>query len=138
MKVESSAVNPYASPLADSRGEPEYSPVEFSAQLLSRGWLRRRLAVSGPCPSIVEYNGRGIGYESVHVNGALAVRVRGDWRQPRDWFWLQPRLEFDLPGNRQRKRCCIEVRGIYRLSAFRLTVDGQVLYSEGTWRVATS
>ncbi|HZN35056.1 MAG TPA: hypothetical protein VFB80_14605 [Pirellulaceae bacterium] len=133
MNVASSAVNPYASPLAQSRGEPEFSPVEFSAQLLSRGWMRRRFAVSGPCPCIVDYNGRGIGYESVLVNGALAVRIHGDWRKLSDWIWLQPRLDFDLFGSTMRKRACIEARGILRLSAFRLTVDGKVLYSEGTW-----
>ena len=129
----SAGLNPYQSPEATNRGGPEYSPGEFSVHVLARGWLLRRLAVSGPCPCVVEYNGRGMGFESVLVNGALAARVRGDLGRFRDWFWLQPRLEFDLPGPRGRLRGCIEVTGILRLSAFRLSVSDKVLYSEGAW-----
>ena len=62
----------------------------MKATLEARSWLRRRLRVDMPDGAfVVHYSGRGIGYESVWVNGTQ-VPARGDG------LWFAPRFEFPL------------------------------------------
>jgi hypothetical protein len=61
----------------------------MKATLEARSWLRRRLRVDMPDGAfVVHYSGRGIGYESVWVNG-IRVPARGDG------LWFAPL--FELP-----------------------------------------
>ncbi|HEY1376697.1 MAG TPA: hypothetical protein VGF55_07875 [Gemmataceae bacterium] len=74
-------------------------------------------------PYLVEYDGRGLGLESVRVNRAVAA-----WR--RSWLWFVPRFEFALGA----APAAVEVRVGPWLSirGFRLSVRGEPVYSEGT------
>jgi hypothetical protein len=61
--------------------------------VVETGWLRRVFRVVTPegC-YLVEYNGRGLGYESVLVDGVLVKRLTSlYWFVPRFWFKLGPR-----------------------------------------------
>jgi hypothetical protein len=61
-----------------------------TATLQQRSWLKRVLKVTTPEGIFtVEYNGRGIGFETVYVNGVNAIRRRSG-------LWFVPRFEFFL------------------------------------------
>jgi hypothetical protein len=122
-------LNPSASPLTPSRGGPEYSAADYTVQVVTRSWLLRKLTISGPSPCVVEYNGRGMGYETVLVNGVVAARARGGL------FTLAPRLEFAVPGMFGQQRACLEVQTAWLLflGGLRLSIGNRVVYLEGTW-----
>ncbi|MCI0462617.1 MAG: hypothetical protein L0Z62_37175 [Gemmataceae bacterium] len=88
-----------------------------------RGWLRRLLEVLTPEGAVflVEYNGRGMGYESVSVNGELVARSSGP-------LWFVPRFEFFLGP----RRAALEVRigPLLNLLDLHLLIDGQVVYCD--------
>jgi hypothetical protein len=69
----------------------------------------------------VRYNAAGVG-EQIFVNGQEVARVTG-------LTSLVPRIEFSLVGH----RAVIEVRSrwLVTIKAFRLSLNGSVLYSEG-------
>jgi hypothetical protein len=93
------------------------------AALIRSSWLRRVLEVrTDDGWFLVEYNGRGLGYESVWVNGELALSSTS-------LMWFVPRFDFSL-GPRP---AVVEVRvwPWLTIRSFRLTVDDVVLYAEG-------
>ncbi len=129
----SDSENPYRSPASDGL-EPSASRLdksaEWHARLTRRAWVYRRLQIAGRTDAVVEYNGRGFGYESVLVNGKTAAR-KWNWE-----IWtgsLMPRIDFELCCGQQRIPAFVEVRGILFLRAFRLYVDGTLVYTEGSW-----
>ena len=96
----------------------------MKAALEARAWLRRRLRVDTPDgPFVVEYSGRGIGSESVWINGTR-IRGRGDG------LWFAPLFEFPLGS----VPAAVEVRvwPWLAIRSFHLVVGGEVLYGEGT------
>jgi hypothetical protein len=70
----------------------------------------------------VEYDGRGMGYESVRVDGSEAVRTPS-------YSWFVPRFEFTVGSLPAR----VEVRVWPWLSmrAIRLYVNNRPVYAEG-------
>ena len=94
----------------------------MDATLIKRAWLLREWQVRTPGGVfLVLYSGRGLGFESVSVNGVIAQR--------RTHIWFVPRFEFRLgilPATVD-----IRVRPWLRLHAARLVVGGTVLHSEG-------
>jgi hypothetical protein len=92
-------------------------------RLLKASWLRRVIEVSTPQGlAVVEYNGRGIGYESVLIDGKVARRV---WSGP----WFVPHFDFEVLG----RPASVDVRvwpwlGIRDLV---LQIDGKAIYAEG-------
>src|SRR5262245_5176438 len=108
-----------------TRQRPRAVPTseEFEATLRRSSWLRRVFDGGTPEGRVrVEYNGRGIGHESVFVDGARA-------REVTSFFWFVPRFDFLLG----RRPGVIEVRVWPWLTvrSFRLWVDGVCVYSEG-------
>src|SRR5579883_326396 len=96
----------------------------MNATLELRSWLRRRLWVETPEGLfIVEYSGRGLGYESVWIND---MRAPG----PCTGAWFVPRFDFDLCS----ACAAVEVRvwPWLTIRSFHLVVAGEVLYSEGS------
>jgi hypothetical protein len=76
---------------------------------------------------IVEYDGRGLGYEDVSVDGLVLRR--------RSWWWFVPRFEFKLGGHPS----VVEVR-VWPWLSFRslvLRVSDRVVYAEGAARLGT-
>jgi hypothetical protein len=71
---------------------------------------------------VVTYSGRGLGYESVRVNGEFAAKKRSV-------VWFVPRFEFTLAD----RQAIVEVRvwPWFALRAIRLRVGEEVCYTEG-------
>ncbi len=96
-----------------------------TARLVEQSWLKRVLEVSlddTERPYHVTYQGRGIGYEGVLVDGVIAARQTS-------YFWFVPRFPFRLSD----QDAVIEVRvwPWLALRSLRLSVNGETLYSEG-------
>jgi hypothetical protein len=122
--------NPYAAPEAALAG-PVYHASEYSAHLLRKGWIYREIAVSGPCPAVIEYDGRGLGFETVRVNGFVATRESVGFFSAA----LSPRFDFMIATPYGAAPARIEVKsrlGMF-LAALRLSIDGKTVYSEGVW-----
>jgi hypothetical protein len=94
----------------------------MSARLIERGWLRRAIEVSLPDGAhVVAYDGKGIGFEQVRVDGVVIRK--------RSFYWFVPRFEFKLggwPG-------VVEVRvwPWLLLRSLVLRVGDSVVYAEG-------
>jgi hypothetical protein len=95
----------------------------MTATLRKKKWLFREWEVTTPSGSfVVTYSGRSFGYESVRVDGKLAVRTKS-------WIWFVPRFEFSLAG----LAATVDVRigPSLTLRAIRLQVGDEVCYNEG-------
>jgi hypothetical protein len=70
---------------------------------------------------LVEYDGRGLGFEQVSVDGSVI--------RPTSWLWFVPRFEFKLGG----WPCVIEVQvwPWLVLRSFTLRVGDRLVYAEG-------
>lgn len=97
--------------------------MTMQAQLVKRSWLLRRFEVSdGAKTHVVEYFGRGIGWERVRVDGVDVSGGRSVW-------WFIPEFSFqvgDLPA-----RITVRVGPWLTIRSFRLEVEGIALYTEG-------
>lgn len=93
-------------------------------QLRSRGWLRREFEITeSETRYIVEYYGRGAGWEGVRVNGELVTA-----KQNKTWF--VPRFEFRF-GQHQAE-IHIRVWPWFAVRSLSFLVDGIEVYAEGT------
>src|SRR5262249_25430763 len=105
---------------------PPWGGEAMRATAIESSWLRRVLEVhTDEGWFLVEYNGRGFGYESVYVNGELALASTS-------LAWFVPRFDFRMGPH----PAVVEVRvwPWLTIRSFRLTVDDAVLYAEG-WRM---
>ena len=85
-------------------------------------WLRRVMKVATPEDFwSVEYNGRGIGYESVLVNRKTVLKQHSI-------FWFVPGFDFFL-GERVA-RIDVKVSLSLAIDTFKLWVDGELIYIE--------
>lgn len=97
-----------------------------TATLVERGWLKRGFEVSldevGQRPYFVTYRGRGIGNESVLVDGMVTAFYRS-------FLWFVPQLPFRIGSHEG----VIDVRvwPWLAIRSIRLSIDGETLYSEG-------
>src|SRR5262245_11481914 len=97
---------------------------DLGAELVHSSWLRRQFIVILPeGKSHVDYYGRGIGFESVFVDGFAVKSETSFW-------WFVPEFRFRL-GNRRRGVIKIRVWPWLAVKSFELWVDGQLLYGEG-------
>ena len=81
----------------------------------------------------MEYNGRGLGYETVLVNGEVALRQWYFDLRPWRWMMLAPHFAFHIPFGNVRVPATLDVRGDVSIRALRLYVAGVLVYSEGEW-----
>ena len=125
------SLNPYVSPRASSFEGPHGHSEEIFARVLRRRWLVRRLALFGRSDAVIEYNGRGLGHETIRVNGQIAKRVWARWSQT----YFTPCLEFQIPVGTRHLNARVEVKTAWLafLGGFRLVVCEEVVYSEGIW-----
>ena len=94
----------------------------MSARLIRRGWLLRGIELwLSDGVHLVEYNGRGFGYEQVSVDGAVIRK---------SWYWFVPRFEFKVGGFPS----VVEVRvwPWLLLRSLVLRVGDRAVYAEGT------
>lgn len=96
----------------------------MNARLVKSAWLLRRIEVVAPDGRryLVEYNGRGAGYESVRVNGSEVCRDRSQ-------FWFVPRFCFRLGVT--PAVVAVRVWPWLALRSVYLWVDGALLCAEG-------
>jgi hypothetical protein len=99
-----------------------------NATLTKKSRFGRVLSVTIPDGDFtVEYNGYGIGYESVLVNGQVAAKRSG-------WGKMSHRYEFRIGSSKAALTVAIprwcEVIPVCNLSAFALEIDGEVVYAE--------
>lgn len=105
---------------------PDPSSGGISVALCGAGWLLRRFDVRTPGGTYrVEYDGRGIGYESVLIDGAAVARLAS-------LLWFVPRFEFLVGGLPAVLHVRIWPWCTFR--AVRLEVAGRVGYIEGPFR----
>jgi hypothetical protein len=96
-------------------------------RLIRRGWLYRCIEVDLPDgPHMVEYNGRGLGYEKVVIDGYTI-------RRP-SHLWFVPLFSFALGG----RSWVVEIRvwPWLGLRSLVLRVNDKVIYAEGAGRRA--
>jgi Clp amino terminal domain, pathogenicity island component len=97
-------------------------PPFISARLVRRGWLRRAVEVSLPDgPHLVEYDGKGIGYECVSADGEVIRKTSGRW--------FVPHFEFQLGGWPTVVE--VQVWPWLALRSLILRVGDRVVYAEG-------
>ena len=92
------------------------------SRLIDRGWLRRVIEFTLVDGShVVEYDGRGVGYETLKVDGIVIRKM--------DWLWFVPRFNSKLGG----WPLIVEVRvwPWFLLRSLVIRVDGQIVYAEG-------
>jgi hypothetical protein len=97
---------------------------EHMAAPLRRSWMRRVILVPGKVQSVVDYDARRFGYEFVLVNGQVAAEYRNVWESATRFDFVIPSPEGDIPAR-------IDVRLDAWVLAFRLAVDGHIVYWEG-------
>jgi len=93
----------------------------FIAKLIAKRLLYRKFHVLSPNGSFeVVYNGGGMGYEEILVNGAIASR--------RSNLWFVPEFEFKI-GNASAK-ITVSVWVWLRFRSFNFEIEGESVYSE--------
>ena len=106
-------------------GEKLRSPLA-SAQLIERMWLKRvfqvTLSETEQHSYNVTYNGRGIGWEGVYVDGEIATLHSS-------FFWFVYQFEFRIGSH----SAVIKVRvwPWLAIRSLRFSVEGKDIYSEG-------
>lgn len=93
-----------------------------TARLDEKGWLYRAIEVTTPEGTYrVTYNGRGLGHESVTVNGEFAAgRVSA--------MWFIPEFSFSVGSIPALLK--VKVWPWFAIRSLELIIDGQSLYSE--------
>src|SRR5262245_31558436 len=97
--------------------------AEIHVELTRASWLRRTFEVYLPeGKSYVEYYGRGMGYESVLVDGFTS-------RCETNTFWFVPKFNFRI--GRRRATIKIKVWPWMLMRSFEFWIDNELYYSEG-------
>jgi hypothetical protein len=96
------------------------------ANLIEKKWLWRsfHILTSEGVYELV-YDGKGLGYEEVLVNGEVVIRMPSYW-------WYVPKFDFSI-GNSDAQ-IYVEVSALMQISFFKLVIDGIEVYSEGQSR----
>ncbi len=94
----------------------------FAATLIEKKWLYRRFEVLTPQGvNEVIYDGRGIGYESVLVEGQPILSKAS-------FYWYIPEFNFNV--GEYSGKISVRVWAWLSIKSLSLQVDNQTLYSE--------
>ena len=94
----------------------------LQTQLLEKKWLKRVFQVETDTGiHRIEYNGRGIGFETVKVDGQVSV-------QKRSWFWFIPKFTFQLESISGEIN--VRVGPSLSIRSFRLILNSVIYYQE--------
>jgi hypothetical protein len=94
----------------------------YIAKLIEKGWLYRKFEVLAPHGSFeVAYDGKGIGYEQVTVNGEIANRRQS-------LFWYVPEFDFLIGG--APARISVRIWAWTQFRSFVFEINGETVYSE--------
>ena len=101
-----------------NRGENKWVTVRLD----EKGWLYRALEVATPEGTYrVTYNGRGLGHESVTVNGAFAAGQMSV-------LWFIPEFSFSVGSMRALVK--VKVWPWLAIRRFELVINGESVYYE--------
>jgi hypothetical protein len=130
-------INPYAPPQHDAAATWPMLPAEqwpalqFVVVGIRKGGLDRKVVIGGSVDAEIHYDGVTPPSETVRVNGV--VRGRSSvW----DAALIAPFIEFTIEGDGYRLPARIDVRPgfsiftLLRLTRFKLTIAGHVVYEE--------
>ena len=93
-----------------------------TARLDEKGWLYRALEVTTPEGTYrVVYNGRGLGHESVAINGQFAAGGISA-------MWFVPEFSFTVGSSSGLLK--VRVWPWFAIRSLKLIIDGQSVYSE--------
>jgi len=91
-------------------------------QLTEKKWLKRVFYVQTSTGSHhIEYNGRGIGFESVKIDGRVATKTTS-------WFWFIPKFTFQLET--LSGEINVRVGPTLSIRSFQLILNSEVCYQE--------
>lgn len=94
----------------------------YIAKLLEKRWLYRKFEVLAPHGTFeVAYNGTGIGYEEVLVNGEIAKRKQS-------LLWYVPEFDFTVGG--AQAKISVRVWAWTQIRVFDFEINGETVYSE--------
>lgn len=92
------------------------------ANLIEKKWLWRTFhVVTDEGVFEVVYNGKGMGFEEVLVEGVIARRTIS-------WVWYVPEFEFVI-GN-VKSKIKVKVSPFLQISSFDLSINEKLVYSE--------
>ena len=92
------------------------------ATLIEKKWLFRSFTVlTNEGVFDVIYDGNGMGYEEIIVNGEIAIRKPSIW-------WYVPYFEFDLGSHQARVDVGVSI--LMKIKTFSLSVNGNEIYYE--------
>ena len=92
------------------------------ANLIEKKWLWRTFHVVTPEGTFeVVYDGKGLGFEEVLVNGETACRMSS-------LFWYVPRFDFVIGSFASQIN--VKVSPLLQISAFDLIVNDELVYNE--------
>lgn len=92
------------------------------ANLIEKKWLWRTLhVVTDEGIFEVVYNGKGVGFEEILVEGKTANRTTS-------WLWYVPKFNFNLGNSEAQIK--VKVSPLLQISSFDLTIAGKTVYSE--------
>lgn len=116
--------NPYRSPLSEESDSLDL-PYEPRAELLTAGWLYRKVRIMWPIDAVIEYTGRLPAYDQVKVDGRVAQRVI-------IWFWFANRFEFAVPTSQGPAKVQIRLRVDLwtRITRFSIAAGDRIVYRE--------
>lgn len=96
---------------------------------VQRRWLLRRIHLSGYLETEILWDARSA-TEYVKVGGRKVSEITS--------FLYVPKFDFSIPTNEGNLECCVDVSIAYlfRVTGFRLSIDGSEVYSEGRFKKA--
>jgi hypothetical protein len=103
---------------------PYRSPAKVG-YLIESGWLYRKIQLPTPLSATVEYSGRGVGFESVRIDGLIVARKT-------NLLWFVPHFDFvvSTPCGDLAGAIDVRVAPWFTISRFSLAIDGKEVYSE--------
>lgn len=126
MATSTQALNPYRPTLFDSMPSnwhpvPRFGPIEIDVR---KGWLFRHISIRGAIETEISWDARSAN-EYVKVDRRKVASKTS--------LLFVPRFEFPIetPGHVIAATIEVRISWLVIVSAFRLTLDEQVVYSEG-------
>lgn len=123
--MSSRDVNPYQSPETNNRVVSYCPELRIVVERVSTGWLYRRFHVSGAFSCDIEYNGWGLGYETVLVNRLVIARAFHFWSA------FAPRIDFAIATASGPLAARFEVApGAFSFGGIQLYLGDHLVYAE--------
>ena len=92
------------------------------ANLIVKNWLYRKInVITSEGVFEIVYDGNGLGYEEVLVDGEIATRINS-------YLWYVPKFEFFVGS--LRAKITVSVWVWLQIRSFAIEIDNETVYSE--------